>query len=125
MQVKVYSQGDKVQLFLNDKLIEEKTISDTSKLTADFDVPYQAGILKAIALSKGKEIGSKVLTTAGQVVAIRLTADRQVIKSSRNDLAYITVEAIDDKGNLVPNANDGQSKCFGRRRIACIRKCFT
>jgi beta-galactosidase len=105
MHVKVYSQAEKVQLFLNDKLIGDKTISDTSKLTADFDVPYQAGILKAVALSKGKELGSKVLTTAGQIVAIRLTADRQVIKSNRNDLCYITVEAIDGKGNLVPNAN--------------------
>ena len=105
MQVKVYSPSEKVQLFLNDKKIDEKTISDTSKLTAVFDVPYQAGILKAIAFNREQEVGSKVLITAGQVAAIRLTADRPVIKASRNDLAYVAVEAIDEKGNLVPNAN--------------------
>jgi beta-galactosidase len=105
MQVKVYSQAENVQLMLNDKLIGEKAISDSSKMTAIFDVPYQAGILKAVGITNGKEVASKTLTTAGPVTAIRLTADRSVINANRNDLAYITVEAIDNKGNLVPNVN--------------------
>jgi len=105
MQVKVYSLGDKVQLLLNDKILGEKEIADTSKLTAVFAIAYQKGKLKAIAFSKGKEIGSKTLTTAGQATSVRLTADRPVIKANRNDLAYITVEAIDADGNIVSNSS--------------------
>jgi len=37
-------------------------------------------------------------------VAIRLTADRQKITTSRNDLAYVTAEIVDAQGRLVPDA---------------------
>jgi beta-galactosidase len=34
-----------------------------------------------------------------------LKADRSTIQASRNDLSYVTVEIVDDKNNVVPNAN--------------------
>ena len=46
-----------------------------------------------------------ILKTANAPEAIRLRADRSTIHADRNDLSYVTVEIVDDKSNIVPNAN--------------------
>jgi beta-galactosidase len=67
-------------------------------------VPYQPGELKAVALEKGKETAVKVLKTSGEAAGIRLVADRITIHSDRNDLSFITIEAVDKNGMVVPDA---------------------
>ncbi|HAH22353.1 MAG TPA: glycoside hydrolase family 2 [Prolixibacteraceae bacterium] len=103
MQVNVYSNFSEIRLELNGKVIGTKTILTDSTLTASFEVPYEAGELKAIGLKEGKEMETKVLKTTGNATKIRLTADRSSINASRNDLSYVTVEILDDAGVLVPN----------------------
>ncbi|MDN3706717.1 glycoside hydrolase family 2 TIM barrel-domain containing protein [Myroides ceti] len=102
LQVRVFTKGDRVKLELNGKLIGESPVSDRSEFIAAFQVPYQAGELKATAYSKGKEIGSRTLRSAGRPVAVRLTADRSEIRPDRNDLSFIKVEVVDQNGLLVP-----------------------
>ncbi|HLG39580.1 MAG TPA: hypothetical protein VI461_07920, partial [Chitinophagaceae bacterium] len=53
----------------------------------------------------GKEVATVIFKTANEAHSIRLKADRTLIKASRNDLSYITVEIADDKGNVVPWAD--------------------
>jgi beta-galactosidase len=91
-------------LELNGKVIGEKPVSDATKLTAKFDVPYQPGELRAVGLSGGKPIASTSLRTAGESKEIRLTADRSTIRANRNDLSYVTVEVVDRDGNVIPTA---------------------
>ncbi|MBW8325376.1 MAG: DUF4982 domain-containing protein [Prolixibacteraceae bacterium] len=105
LQVNVYSNYTEIRLELNGKVIGTKPVSAETKLTATFEVPYEAGELKAIALKDGKEVETKILKTTGKPAKIRLTADRSEIKTDRNDLSYVTVEITDDTGNLVPDAN--------------------
>ncbi len=105
LKVNVYSNYPEVRLELNGKVIGTKSVSAETKLTATFDVPYEAGELKAIALNDGKEVETKILKTTGKPTKIRLTADRSEIKASRNDLSYVTVEITDEAGNLVPDSN--------------------
>ena len=45
-----------------------------------------------------------VLKTAGAPARLRLRADRTTLRRSRNDLAYVTVEVVDQAGELVPDA---------------------
>jgi len=104
LQINVYSNYPEIRLELNGKVIGTKPVSPETKLTATFEVPYEAGELKAIALQDGKEMGTKILKTTGQPAKIRLTADRTAIKASRNDLSYVTVEITDEAGNLVSDA---------------------
>ena len=66
MQVAVYSRCDNVRLELNGKVIGEKPVSAATKLTAKFDVPYEAGELRAVGLSNGKEVAKTTLKTAGR-----------------------------------------------------------
>ena len=104
IQVNVYSRSKKVRLELNGKVIAEKEIPEGS-ITATFDVEYQPGTLVAKCVFDGKEC-SDVLATTGKPVAVRLIAENSTMKADVADLAYIKVEVIDSKGNVVPNVND-------------------
>ena len=104
LKVRVYSTGDQVRLLLNGKEIGTKPVSAETELKAEFDVPYAAGELKAIALSNGGQISELAFKTVGKPAKLRLKADRASIRRNRNDLAYVTLEVIDEAGELVPDA---------------------
>lgn len=104
MQVHVFTSYPKVRLLLNDKSIGEQNVSDSTRLTATFDIHYEPGVLKAIALKDGMPVDSVILQTAGKPVQIKLSADRRVINANANDLSYVTAEVVDAKGNVVPDA---------------------
>ena len=106
MNVYVYTKFSEVRLELNGKQVATQKAVPDSKFTYVFSVPYQPGELKAIALHEGKEQAIKSLITTGSVAKVNLLTDRPVITNNRNDLAYITVELVDAKGNRVPNAEN-------------------
>ena len=71
------------------------------------DTKYEPGIVKVIAYDeKGNAVAEKELRTAGTPYALRLTPDRSTIKADGKDLCFITIEAIDEKGNVCPNVNE-------------------
>ncbi len=102
--VRVYSKGDQVRLLLNGREIGVKPVSTESKFTAEFEVPYAAGELKAVAFQNGSPIAELAYKTAGKPAKLRLRADRPSIRPDRNDLAYVTMEVLDAAGKLVPDA---------------------
>ncbi len=104
LKVRVYSSGDQVRLLLNGKEVGVRPVSPDTELKAEFDVPYAAGELKAIALSNGRQIAELAFKTVGTPARLRLTADRASIRRSRNDLSYVTLEVLDQAGDLVPDA---------------------
>ena len=71
------------------------------------DTVYQPGTLKVIAYDEsGNPIDSTQIHTADKPYALQLTADRTTLNASGDDLAFITVKAVDKDGNLCPEAND-------------------
>lgn len=102
MEVLVYSRCDQVRLELNGKVIETKNISEETKLTAHFEVPYQPGELLAVGLNNGKEVVRQSLKTAGAPATLKITAEQ--LRPENDDLAYFNVEILDENGMLVPNA---------------------
>ncbi len=104
LQVSVYSRCDSVRLELNGKIIGAKPVSDETKLTARFNVPYEPGELTAVGLKEGKEVVRQVLKTAGAPSHIRITPERETISADFSDLAYFNVEVVDENGLLVPHA---------------------
>ncbi|HWB28477.1 MAG TPA: glycoside hydrolase family 2 TIM barrel-domain containing protein [Chitinophagaceae bacterium] len=104
LQVRVFSRAPMVRLLLNGQVLGEQKMGDHS-ITAVFTVPYQPGVLKAVNVVDGKETDAVELNTTGQANHIRLVADRAVIHADRNDLSYVMVEVMDDKGQVVPNAS--------------------
>ncbi len=103
LQVRVFSRAPAVRLLLNGKMIGEQKIAKDS-IVAVFQVPYSAGILRAVNIENGKEAGAVEFSTTGAPKRIRLIADRTKIRASRNDLCYVMVEVVDEKGRVVPDA---------------------
>lgn len=103
LQVRVFSRSPLVRLELNGKLIGEQRLPD-STITATFTVPYQPGLLKATGFENNKAAYSVALKTVGKPHHLRLVADRSGLRSGRTDLAYVTVEVVDQEGNHIPSA---------------------
>jgi beta-galactosidase len=105
LEVEVYSGAEKVQLFLNGKLLEEKPTGRDQEFKAVFSVPYAPGTLKAVGIRGNRSVAESVLTTSGNPVGLRLTADRTVVQADGQGLSYVTVEAVDAKGQVAPYAD--------------------
>ena len=105
VDVWAYSNAEEVELFLNGKSLGTKRKS-ADELHFMWRVPYQSGELKAISRTKGKEILTKTIKTAGEVAKIQLTADRKNINADGKDLSFITVTLLDKHGNIVPKAHN-------------------
>jgi len=99
IEVEVYTKEPEVTLFLNDKQVGKKAVNRNTEYKAAFTLPYEPGILRAEAGGK-----SVTLCTAGEPARLRLTADRRTITADGQDLTFITVEVIDSKGNVCPEA---------------------
>ena len=104
LRVNVYSRCDRVRLELNGKVIGEQPVSEATKLTASFEVPYAPGELRATGLKDGKPIAHMVFKTVGAPAKLRLKADRANLHNDRGDLSFVTIEVLDRNGNLVPDA---------------------
>ncbi len=106
LQVSVYTRCDKVRLELNGEVVGTKDVSDETRLTARFDVPYHAGELVAIGLNNGIEKVRQSLKTTGLPYQVKISAGQSVLPAGQNDLAYFNVEILDENGMLVPNAEN-------------------
>jgi beta-galactosidase len=121
LQVEIYSGAEKVQLFLNDKLIGEKPTGREQKFKAVFAVPYAPGTLKAVGLRGGRVVAESVLSTAEEARKLRVTADRTVLQADGEDLSFVTVEAVDAKGQPDLHADkDLQFEISGPGVIAAV-----
>jgi beta-galactosidase len=133
LTVDVYSRYPSVRLYLNGKLLGEKTTDLAAEFKATFEVPYEPGKLEAVgvaqvfpldvgfnvtgagsAKSKSPEVRSFkaeykapriVLKTATTVSAIRLVADHTTLRGDGQDLAFLTLEVTDPAGTLNPTEN--------------------
>jgi len=106
LEVSVYSSCEEVELFLNNKSLGRKKTNRSTEFKAIWEVPYQAGELKTIGYSGKKQVNTTFLRTASESSQIKLNADRNEIKADGQDLSYITVELLDEKGNRNPNAEN-------------------
>jgi beta-galactosidase len=104
IQVEVYSKYPSVRLYLNDKIVEEKSTTREQEYKATFSLPYHPGILKAVGVQNNNEIGSTILQTSGEAAKIKLVADRNEIMANGQDLIYVTIEITDKDGIPQPNA---------------------
>ena len=99
VDVEVYTKASEVTLYLNDKQIGKEKVGRDTQFKAVFHVPYEAGTLRAEADGK-----SVTLSTAGEPARLRLTPDKKIVKADGQDLAFVTVEVVDSKGNVCPEA---------------------
>ncbi len=106
IEADIYTKAPAVRLYLNDEPVAEQQVDSATQFRATIALPYAPGTLRAVALdANGLEGESCTLVTAAEPASIRLTPDSRTIKADGQDLAFITIEVLDAKGNVVPNAS--------------------
>jgi beta-galactosidase len=106
LEVNVYSSCEEVELFLNGHSLGRKPTTRSTRYTATWEVPYQAGVLRAVGYDGARQVNSAELRTADEPVRTKLSADRQRIKADGEDLSYVTVELVDARGVRNPKAEN-------------------
>ena len=94
-----------MELFVNGKSQGVKC-KDIDNLHVVWRVRFEPGMVKVVARKDGKVVAGKEICTAGKPAEIRLTPDRSVLTADGKDLCFVTVEVLDEKGNLCPNADN-------------------
>jgi len=103
-RVDVYSDSAEVELRINGVSIGRKPAGAACQNKASFDVTFTPGMVEAVAYTGGIETGRTHLKTPSAPVALHLTPDRRALQARFGDLAYITVEVIDQAGAVVQHA---------------------
>jgi beta-galactosidase len=114
----VYSNCERVELFLNEVSLGCKTMDDEMYLS--WDVPYQPGALMARGYRAGGPAIEKTVHTAGAAQEIILSADNRDMLANTRDISHVTFQIVDKDGHFVPQANDevtfharGPVRCLG------------
>ena len=124
MQVNIYSKLASVELFLNGRSLGKQsglessrftvclsifhpklvywlaTVANSIEMKATYKVNFVPGNLTALGFdTKGSQVVARTFLSAGKPAALLLTSDRHAISAGDlNDLAYVRVEAIDERG---------------------------
>ena len=124
VQVDVFTDAYKVELYLNDKKVGEATATehvtpagykyqtfDNDSLYPSFNVAYAPGTLTAKAYDKQGNLitdteGRNTVTTYSTPTTTKLSADKTTIASNEYDLSYITVDLVDENGNFASGASN-------------------
>ena len=100
--VHVYTNCDKVELFVNGKSMGTLERADKQYRLRWDDVVYQPGKVEAIGWKDGKKV-TETVRTAGKTRKIKLS---QETGFGEGDLYYIDVKLTDKKGNFAPKAGN-------------------
>ncbi len=103
VQLYTYTNCEEVELFLNDRSLGARPVKAGDKNLLVWDVPFEPGVLKAVARKQGRPVAEHVLKTAGPAARIVLSPERNTIGADR-DLGYINVSIVDEHGTVVPDA---------------------
>jgi beta-galactosidase len=121
-----YTNCPEVELFVNEKsygvkriefprqgnsgrwnqYAKPKVASTTGDLFLTWDVPYEPGVVRAAGKREGEVVSICEIYTTGEPAAVRITADRRMIKADRRDLAHLTIEIVDEAGRMIPVADN-------------------
>ncbi len=108
-QVRVFSNADQVELWLNQQLIarqsaDQNSMSDKLKhppFTFHLD-KFVAGTLTAKAFIEGKLVATHQVTTPGKPYKLRLRLEPLATTIQAYDQVFVYAEVLDKAGNLVP-----------------------
>lgn len=100
-----YNNADEVELYLNGESQGIRSL-EPGKYHVSWRLPFEPGTLRAVSRKDGRMVAEKIIRTAGEPYAIRLTPDRTMITADGKDLSYVLVEIVDRSGNLCPLADN-------------------
>ncbi|MGB0063203.1 MAG: beta-galactosidase GalA [Terracidiphilus sp.] len=99
----VHSNLDEVELLVNGKSLGKQKVPRLGHV--EWKVQYEPGTITAHGWKDGKLLLTEERTTTGPAVALKIAADRAEIDADGEDVAILTVSAVDSAGRAVPTAN--------------------
>lgn len=103
--VEIYSNVEAVELSLNGISLGKKSIHDSEDRILRWVVPFEAGILTAIANDDTKTIAQHEMKTVGEPEAVALSTYEDRMKADGCDVAHITAQLVDADGQPVRHTN--------------------
>ena len=103
VQVETYIKADKVEWYVNDKLVGECV---PEKTRAVFTTTYKKGKITAVAYRDGKEYSRYTLETCTKVSAINVIPEQNSFKADNRDLCYFEVSLVDSQGRIDVHAEN-------------------
>lgn len=103
IKVAVYTNCEKIDLFLNKKLIATKSLDKYD--ICIFEVPYEKGKISVTGYENGKAVCTDTRVTTGKPVALKLTKLNE-FSPNGEDIALFLCECTDENGRVVNTANE-------------------
>ena len=101
IRVVCYTNAVQARLLLNGREVGAMTPHNDETGIIGWDVPYQAGVLKAEGYdAAGKKVSEYEIHTVSRPAALRVTPDRSDLDAGA--LAHLQVEVVDENGYVVP-----------------------
>jgi beta-galactosidase len=104
IKVHCYTNCDEVELFINGKSQGRQNAEPFKKLI--WPVIYKPGKLEAKGYKAGKLVSNHIIETTTKPAQVALNSDVHTLKADGCDVAVIRVAIKDDKGRVVPTANN-------------------
>ena len=124
LSLKVFTNGDKVELYVNGNKVgeQENSLNPKTRNQLRFDnIEYQPGYIEAVAYKDSKRYATHRIETTGEAKKLQLSADKDIWHADGQDLQHIRIFAIDNKGRRVPTARQKLSfKVEGDARIVAV-----
>jgi len=105
IDVRVYSNADAIELFINGKSLGRKPMPRNSHL--EWKVAYEPGMLVARGYNAaGREVASDTVETAGPAAAIELIPNVAKVGADGESVSVVAVRINDAAGRIVPDAGN-------------------
>jgi beta-galactosidase len=103
--VEVYSNAESVELFLNGRSLGAKA-NDPAGAPNLWQVPFEAGSLKAVASTGGRVVATHELRTAGAPARVALEAGTPELSPGWDNVDFVRATIVDADGVPVPGAGN-------------------
>lgn len=115
VKTEVYSTEDEIIFFLNGKEIAKTTPLNG---IASAEIPYQKGILIAVAYKNGEETTRFAIETVCKAYKLDIACERTEIIADNRDLCYYDIFVEDENRKLIPDAEyEIECKVFGGKLL--------
>lgn len=132
-KVKVYSNTEEVELFLNGELIS-RLQPDSGRVSSHLKHPpftfefntFEPGTLRVVGYVDGEPAAEHQQVTPGKPVALELEVDYsgRELEAGKKDVVFVYASVVDENGVRIPDANqpvrftvEGDAKLIGQNPI--------